>query len=190
MYYHYIWVKKQSWKLNSPQTRWLRSGVGPPPPSCSCCVIFSHIVQCLNICVIHLGKRICGTLTEARCWLSDVLNCLKLRDVISVLSACVFQVYLILASQLLVTTAIVAVFTFVWVYRVCVLCACLCPCFTLLTVRLFLTANLSDILYRGTLLSTGHHSKSHSVVTSLPLLKLCALFRSQTESFVILILLF
>lgn len=86
---------------------------------------------------------------------------------LTLLSARVFQVYLILASQLLVTTAIVAVFTFVWVYRVCVLCACSCLCLCV-TVPLFLTGILSETSYSETKLSTGHHSKSHSAVPSLP----------------------
>uniref|UniRef100_A0A3Q3X4A2 Uncharacterized protein n=1 Tax=Mola mola TaxID=94237 RepID=A0A3Q3X4A2_MOLML len=44
---------------------------------------------------------------------SECTELLKLRPMKSVLSAFVFQVYLILASQLIVTTSIVAVFTFV-----------------------------------------------------------------------------
>ena len=44
---------------------------------------------------------------------SERTELLKLHPMKSVLSAFVFQVYLILASQLIVTTSIVAVFTFV-----------------------------------------------------------------------------
>lgn len=101
------------------------------------------------------------------------------------LSARVFQVYLILASQLLVTTAIVAVFTFVWVYRVCVLRACFYVCLCV-TVPLFLTANLSEILYGKTKQSTGHHSKCHPAVPSLPFKAMC-FNRNQNESLWLLI---
>ena len=71
----------------------------------------------------------------------------------NLLSACVFQVYLILASQLIVTTAIVAVFTFVWVHRMCFVCmfvsVCVCVCRTVNSasvshsqpVRLFVQRN-------------------------------------------------
>ena len=45
----------------------------------------------------------------------------------------------------------------------------MCVCVGLLTLPLFLTANLSDFSYSGTKLSTGPHSKSHSAVP----LKLC-----------------
>lgn len=42
----------------------------------------------------------------------------------------------------------------------------LCLCSTSLTELVFLTAIRSSILYRETVLSTSHHSKSHSVLIS------------------------
>lgn len=95
-----------------------------------------------------------------------LISSLKGQTLTLAMLARVFQVYLVLASQLIVTTAIVSVFTFVWVCRVCfaglVLCVCVLHCWS----RLCGTENLLETLWGNIKPSTGCHS-AYSLVLLL-----------------------